>query len=211
MSQHSSINSQDDHYSRLMAAMPSMIEIVNKFDSPKCQRMALQSLIGAFGLPIAAPALQDQSGDTALAVVPPLAPGASTTGSGAKASKKKATAKKVPKRLPVKVDVNFRPDGKESLRDFVAAKAPGTFYEKNTVIVFYFEDVLDFHEVTPDHIVLGYDECGWKAPADPSNSLVKTASDKRWIDTRDLNAISTTHIGRNRVKYDMSAAKERTA
>lgn len=195
-----------------MAAMPGMIEIVNKFDSPKCQHMALQSLLSAFGLPSVAPT-QGKTSDKTLAAVPSLDLETTLASSGATPSvKKKATAKKAPKRVPVKVDVNFRPDGKESLRDFVAAKAPSSFYEKNTVIVVYFEDVLDFHEISPDHIVLGYDECGgWKAPADPSNSLAKTAHDKRWIDSSDFNAISTTHVGRNMVKYDMSAAKERTA
>lgn len=189
-----------------------MIEVVNKFDSQKCQHTALKALIGAFGLPTVAATLPGQSIDAGLAVVPPLAAETSPTGSDVMASiQKKPTVRKAPKRAPLKVDVNFRPEGKTSLRDFVATKAPSTFYEKNAVIVFYFEDVLNFHEVTPDHVVTGYDECGWKAPADPSNSLVKTASDKRWIDTSDFNAISTTHLGRNMVKYDMAAAKESTA
>lgn len=213
VSENSSGISQYDHYRRLMEALPDMVEVVNKFDSKKSKHTALKALIGAFGVPnvsFAAPSTAPS--EASLTVVPPLASEEATAAVITAPAKKAVASKKAAKRSYAKVkDVNFRPDGKAHLRDFASEKAPSTFHEKNLVVVYYFEETLDFHEITVGHVLAGYEECGWKAPAIPDNSLQVTAASKGWLDTADMKAVKTTHGGRNTLKYDMPASKENTS
>jgi hypothetical protein len=105
-------------------------------------------------------------------------------------------------------DINFRPDGKVSLRDFATEKVPTNNHEKNLVFVYYLEEHLAVSGIGVGHVLAAYDEMGWKSPAIPDNSLMVTASQKNWLDTSDMKSIRTTHGGRNAVQYDMPIKKD---
>ena len=89
----------------------------------------------------------------------------------------------------------------------MATKEPANFNERNLALVYYFEVCLGITSIEVDHVLAAYDECGWKPPAQPDNSLAVTASKKNWLDTSDLKAIRLTHSGRNAVEYDMPFSK----
>jgi hypothetical protein len=79
------------------------------------------------------------------------------------------------------------------------------------VLVYYIEVCLGIDSIEVGHVLAAYDECGWKSPSQPDNSLVVTASKKNWLDTSDLKAIRITHSGRNAVEYDMPIKKAKSA
>lgn len=210
---------QWDNFDRLLDAMPRIADAVNMFASEDNQNTALNVLVRSLGI-------VDQSPTTAaaaepnLSVVPPLPQDMQEDDSSSEATAdetvpqsatRKARARKsaVKKTYPRAKDINFRPDGKISLRDFAAEKQPTNFHEKNLVIVYYLEEFLEISSVEVGHVLAAYDECSWKSPSIPDNSLMVTSSQRRWLDTSDMKAIRTTHGGRNAVTYDMPIKKDK--
>lgn len=204
-------------FDRLTEAMPRMAEAVNAFTLEDNQRVALQALLAAAGVPANSSAVA--GAPASLSVVPPLPqeaprevpdeiqPETTTDSEHAKPKRPRTTAAK---RTYARVkDINFRPENKISLRDFVAQKAPTNQDEKNLVFVFYLEEHLEISGIEVGHVLSAYDEMGMKPPGIPDNSLMVTASRKRWLDTSDMKAIRTTHSGRNVVQHDMPIKKDK--
>ena len=108
-------------------------------------------------------------------------------------------------------DINFWPTDKQSLPDFAAEKQTTIIHEKNLVVVYYLEEVLGISPIDVSQVLAGYQACGWKAPADPDNSLSVTASKKGWLNTSDRKALSVTHKGRQAVLFDMPSKKATSA
>lgn len=197
----------------LLSAMPRIAEAVNQFTSEENQRVALAALLRARGLPDE-PTVREATAEPGLSVVPPLAdgdpgehdkdetePDAPVKASAAvRRRPRKPAAKKSWTRAK---DINFRPEGKQSLRDFAAEKVPTTNFEKNAVAVYYLQEILAVDAIEVSHVLAAYTECGWRSPTDPENSLTVTASRKSWLDTSDLKAIVVTHSGRNTVQFDL--------
>lgn len=212
-------SNQPDHFDRLLSEMPRISEAVNAFTSEKAQRIALRALVHAAGL-----AENSGAAPAALSVVTPIVteqvpqaddmngPAEPDAGAGtaAKPNGRTKTTRKPSnkKNYPRVKDINFRPDGKPTLREFYAEKAPASFLEKNLTFVYYFEKYMEVEEITVAHVLAAYDEIPEKSPADPENSLTVTAHRKRWLDTANLKAIRTTHSGRNMVEYDMPVMKK---
>ncbi|HET7388183.1 MAG TPA: hypothetical protein VFJ19_16130 [Nocardioidaceae bacterium] len=210
-----------DFFDRLTEAMPKIAEAVNAFTLQDNQRVALQVLLAAAGVPAGPPAAPETPAP--LTMVPPLlssdasteeepdgAPQVAADEPDAGAAKPKRVRKPVVKKTYPRVkDINFRPEGKASLRDFWAQKEPSNNHEKNLVIVYYLEEFLEVAAIEVGHVLAGYDEVGKKSPAIPDNSLMVTASQKRWLDTSDMKAVRTTHGGRNTIQYDMPIKKDK--
>jgi hypothetical protein len=134
-------------------------------------------------------------------------PGAVLQDSEEKSRQRRARKPASKKSWPRVKDLDFRPKGKQPLREFVAGKQPGSFYEKNLVAVAYLEEVLAIPAVGVGEVLAAYDECGWKPPTDPQNSLHQTSSHRKWLDTADMKAIRLTHRGRSMIQYDMPTKK----
>lgn len=206
-----------DLFDRLTEAMPKMAEAVNAFTLKDNQRLALQALLTAAGVPAAPPAAPGASAP--LTVVPDLPTRDSVEEEPEEISQaseddsepakvKRTRRPNVKKTYPRVKDIDFRPEGKVSLRDFWAQKEPSNNHEKNLVIVYYLEEFLEVSAIEVGHVLAGYDDVGVKSPAIPDNSLMVTASQKRWLDTSDMKAIRTTHGGRNAIQYDMPIKKD---
>jgi hypothetical protein len=211
-----------DAFGQLLDAMPRIAEAVNAFTSEDNQRAALDALVRAIGLPDRPSAPGVLPAEPLLSVVrPPEDDEAGdgeqddAAGSGQDAhpeARQRRTRKVAAKKSWSRVkDVNFRPEGKQSLREFAKAKGPANFHEKNLVIVYYLEVHLEIVSVEVGHVLAAYDECGWRSPSNPDNSLAVTASKKHWLDTSDLKAIRTTHSGRNAVEFDMPTKAQKSA
>lgn len=105
-------------------------------------------------------------------------------------------------------NLDFRPSGKVSFKDFVSEKKPTSLYQKNVLAVWYLEQVLEVTEIGVGHVLAAYKECSWREPSSPDNSLQVTASKHHWIDTSNMTQIRTTPSGRNLVQYDMPITKK---
>lgn len=207
-----------DTFDRLLSEMPRIAQAVNEFKSEKNQRYALEALVNALGVP--APVAPRQTPEPGLTLVTPVVEEIEdetvaeveedTSSVIAKPRVKKTAAKRTPtkKIYPRAKDINFRPEGKPSLRAFVDEKQATTNNDRNLLIVYYFENILEQDQIGVAEVLAGYDEIGCKPPSIPDNSLMVTASQKKWLDTSDTKKIRTTHKGRNQVEYDMPDTKK---
>ena len=200
-------------FEELLSRMPRIAEAVNKFTSEDNQRTALDALLSPFRLS-QEPATHAEAAGPALSVVQPLDDGhdkahhAEGSAPGAIAPSGTARRRTRNKKALLRAkDINFRPEGKTSLQQFAADKAPADMNEKNVVAVYYLEEILSIPGIEPGHVLAAFIECGWPLPADPENSLRKTASVKKWLNTGDSKAIHLTFPGRNTVEHDMPRAK----
>ncbi|MBF6317175.1 hypothetical protein [Nocardia cyriacigeorgica] len=112
------------------------------------------------------------------------------------------------RREPIR-NIDFRPDGQLSFRDFVAEKQPTTIDQKNVVAVYWLEYVAEISDISVGHVLAAYKECSWREPANPDNALHVTASRFHWLDTHNMASIVVTPSGRNVVQYDMPIAPPR--
>lgn len=207
-----------DTFQHLLSVMAPIAEAVERFSSEDNQRTVLEALLSAYGLPGKPPASAEPH-ESGLSVVPPLNTGAPeehsteedgpAAPSGPAGSAKRRSARKKSSTAPL--DVDFHPDGKQSLRDFVAAKAPANNLEMNTVAVYYLQEVLGETAIETGHVVAAYIDCGWRLPANPDNAMSVTASRRKWLNTQDRKAIRLTNQGRNLVTIDLPRKAKKSA
>lgn len=203
-------------FDRLLSAMPSIAEAVNEFSSEETKSTALRALLRAFGLPDEARA-GDEAGQPGLSVVPPLAddqPEATDqdeaetdTSSGRQPTRRRVRKSAAKKSTPRAEDINLRPDGSQSLGEFVEEKKPGNLRERDAVAVFYLKEILGIEAIGVGHVLAAYMECGWRLPRNLENSLSVTASRTKWLNTSDMKAITLTNSGRNLVQLDLPRIK----
>jgi hypothetical protein len=108
-------------------------------------------------------------------------------------------------------NIDFRPEGLQSLRDLVAEKQPKSINERNLVAIYWLEQVLEIQEIGMGHLLAAYKEEQWREPSDLEIAARSTASRTHWLDTSNTKAIKTTPTGRNIVKHDMPLVKAKKA
>jgi hypothetical protein len=100
-------------------------------------------------------------------------------------------------------NIDFYPEGKQSLPDFAAEKQPTNADQRNLLAVWWLEQVAEMKNIGVGQVLAAYKACGWREPAHPANALQVTASRQSWIDTKDMTAIETTPQGRNLVQHQL--------
>lgn len=194
-----------DHLDDLLERMPAIAKAVNAFSSEAVQLAAFQALVGAHGAPnVIGPPGGRATDAGAPSTSPPRQPRkkSADSSSPARPAKRKSTAS------PTLVkDLNLRPVGKVSLRDFVAEKQPTDNMGRTVVAIYYLSHTLNLDEIQADHVFTCYREMGWKLPSGNfRNHLYVTASRKGWIDTSNMDRISLTAGGINHVEHDLPKA-----
>ena len=208
----------EDTFDRLLVALPKIAEAVNQFESREVQEQAFEALVRALGLTeptVAAPRIpgapgldfansenEDLNGDGG-----EVDETETTTTTTRRRRRRPPPPPPPPPRATVSVerDIDFRPQGKQSFRDFATEKGPKANDERNVVAVYYLEQILSLESVGAGHVLAAYRDAKWREPGQIANSLAKTASTKGWLDTRSMAAIRTTASGRNQVEHDMPA------
>jgi len=204
----------DPAYDRLIVQMEQIAEAVNRFQSAELQRAAFDAIVGTIGIktaqvPTAPPSLTvvsdtdensaPERGTRSTESADPRPPAAAKPARSRKTSGKRS--------FTIDKEINFRPAGKKSLRDFAGEKNPSTIEQKNVVIVYYIQEVLGLSSANIGQVLAGYQACQWKPAGSPDVSLRKTASRHGWLDTGNSNAITLTHNGRTFVEFDMPPQK----
>lgn len=118
---------------------------------------------------------------------------------GTKKSTTKKNAAKLPKQL---MDLNLRPKGKASLRDFYSSYDIKSNFERNALYVYYLTKELNLKNITMDHIYTAYKETGQKVPGNIYQSLIDTKKHKAWINTTDIDSIMLSVQGENFIEHD---------
>jgi hypothetical protein len=194
-------------YERLLTAMPEIAKVVNEFNSESVQRSAFAALVQAMGV---TSGIEIGNNDH---VVGSDLPAESTGMTGAAPTKTDSSAparngkrprKAVSRRGPALVkDLDFRPDGKQPFREFVAEKSPETINERNLAAVYYLEQVMSVEGINAGHVLAAYRECSWREPGNLPQAIRDTAARKGWLDSSDGNNLSTTAGGRNVIVHDL--------
>ena len=100
-------------------------------------------------------------------------------------------------------DLNLRPEGKETLRDFYAAKGAANLQEQVTVVVYYLTKVLELTGVGANHIYTALKDVSTPVPADIGQTLRLTAARKGWIDSSKGEDLKLTVSGENFVEHEL--------
>jgi hypothetical protein len=100
-------------------------------------------------------------------------------------------------------NLNLRPKGKISFKDFVAEKRPPANLQKCTVAVYHLQHKLGLKGIGVNHVFTCYKEVGWRVPPNLSNTLSVIASIRGWLDTSNKEDIKTTTHGENLVEHDL--------
>jgi hypothetical protein len=130
--------------------------------------------------------------------------GATAASGAAKAARPKVTAPGHDKTL------DLYPSGKTSFEDFVTEKSPhDRQQEHNVLAVYWLLQIAEIDAVGPDQVFTCYRKVSWKLPPDLRNSLQKTAYEKGWLDTQEMNDIKITPPGLNFVERDLPRPKKK--
>jgi hypothetical protein len=105
--------------------------------------------------------------------------------------------------LAIVKSLNLQPDGKESLKDFVAKKKPKSQEEHVAVYIYYLKNVLEEANVGFAHIFTCFKETGERMPGDLPQTCRNAASKKGWLDTANANDLKRTTRGDNLVEKDL--------
>lgn len=105
--------------------------------------------------------------------------------------------------LSIVKSLNLQPEGKVSLKEFVANKKPKKQNEHIAVYIYYLKNILDEPNVGFSHIYTCFKETGTRMPGDLPQSCRNTASKKGWIDTANANDLKRTTRGDNLVEKDL--------
>ncbi len=106
-------------------------------------------------------------------------------------------------------DLNLRPKGKESFRDFVTKKLPNksTAVEICLMAVYYLKKVLNIPNVSSNHVYTCFKDLNARVPANLENKLSVVKSTTSWIETSNKNDLGITTIGENYVEFDLPLKK----
>jgi hypothetical protein len=100
-------------------------------------------------------------------------------------------------------DLNFRPDGKETLKEFFQQKAPANDLAAVVVIVYYFQHVMGLNKIGTSHVMTALKEVGKAIPADLRQTIRNVKKTRMWINFSDTDDLKMTTQGDNFVEHEM--------
>ncbi len=124
------------------------------------------------------------------------------------ARKPRGTGKKVDRNVGLSLvpDLNFRPDGKQALKEFVDEKCPKKDLEAALVLVYYMQHVMELPKIGPAHVMTAFKEAGKRIPADVAQTIRNVKKLRMWLNFTDIEEVRTTTQGQNFVELDMGKA-----
>lgn len=132
-----------------------------------------------------------------------------TTESTAPAPRKRGDGPKVDRNSGIALvpDLDFRPDGGLSLRDFVAGKQPKNDMEHIVVLVYYLERIMGISSIGPGHVRTAFKDINVPLPIDLKGTIRNLRRDKAWLKFTDITEIRIATAGENLVEHDLPAKK----
>lgn len=116
----------------------------------------------------------------------------------------KSTRAKVTEVYKILGDLDLKPVGKKSLRDFIGEKNPSERGgETSTVMVYYLQKILGLENITLDHVYTCYKHAEKRVPISVRSDLKNIRDRKGWIDCNDMTKIRVTTAGENLVEHEL--------
>lgn len=100
-------------------------------------------------------------------------------------------------------ELNLRPEGKQSLREFYGQKSPTSQQEQITVVLYYLCRILETPNITCNHLFTALKEVGVRVPQFLSQTLHNISNRKGWVDSSNTDDLKTTVPGDNFVEHDL--------
>lgn len=104
-------------------------------------------------------------------------------------------------------DMDFRPDGKQTLREFFAEKAPKGDMDQTVVVVYYMQHHMGMSAIGFGHIRTAFKDVNKPLPADLRSTVRNMKKQKAWLNWSTPDAMQVTTVGENYVEHDMVARK----
>lgn len=109
--------------------------------------------------------------------------------------------------LSLVADLDLMPDGKQSLKDFITEKKPGSAEEQVLIFVYYMVHTLSLSPITANHVLSCFKPVGKKVPVDLRQTIRNVAKNKAWLNT-DLDNLRITTQGENHVDHVLGQSPE---
>lgn len=121
------------------------------------------------------------------------------------ARKPRGTGKKTDRNAGLNLvpDLNFRPDGKQALKQFVVEKSPKNDQEIALVLVYYMQHVMELPKIGPAQVMTAFKEAGKRIPADVAQTIRNAKNSRIWLNFSDIEEVRTTTQGDNFVEHQM--------
>ena len=121
------------------------------------------------------------------------------------ARKPRRTGKKVDRNAGLNLvpDLNFRPNGKQTLKEFVDEKSPKTDLEAALATIYYMQHFMALPKIGPAHVVTAFKEAGKAIPVDVKQTIRNVKRLKIWLNFADIEDVRTTTQSDNFVEHQM--------
>lgn len=100
-------------------------------------------------------------------------------------------------------DLDFRPDGKESFKEFLSKKEPKNDIETALLAIYYMQNIMELDRIGPSHVMTAFKDATKPIPKDVRQTIRNAKNSKIWIDFSDIEELRTTSQGNNFVNYEM--------
>jgi hypothetical protein len=100
-------------------------------------------------------------------------------------------------------NLDFMPDGQQTLKQFLDEKKSKTDMEATLAMVYYVQHVMGVTKIGPSHVRTAFHEAGKAVPADVRQTIRNIKNNKAWLDFTDIEDIKTTTQGDNFVLHEM--------
>lgn len=114
--------------------------------------------------------------------------------------KTKSISSKTVKPLKKLNNINFNPEGLESLESFYKNHVNSNDHERNLLFVYYLQEILKIEKISLSHIYTCYDVLELRISESFPQAVRNTKSKKGWIETEDTSNITLTVKGKNKIK-----------
>jgi hypothetical protein len=102
-------------------------------------------------------------------------------------------------------DLNFRPDGKQALKEFVEEKGPKSDVDTVLVVLHYMQHVMGLSKIGPAHLMTAFKAVGKPIPVDLKQTVRNIRKSKMLLNFTDIEDLRMTTQGDNFVEHDMGA------
>jgi hypothetical protein len=100
-------------------------------------------------------------------------------------------------------DLDFRPEGCPTLREFFADRSPTADMEQILVVLYFMQHKMRISKIGANHIITGLKDVGKSIPLDLKQTIRNMRGKKAWVKFSDIEDISTATAGDNHVNHDM--------
>ena len=124
----------------------------------------------------------------------------------AEARKPRGTGKKSDRNAGLELipNLNFRPDGHQTMREFVASKNAESDVDVVVASVYYMRRMMQLPKVNASHVLSAFRELNKPVPVDLKQTIRNIKKNKIYLDFEDIfEDIRITSQGDNHVEHDM--------